>query len=193
MKHKKVFLLTVLIFAALMLGGFSYRYYLQQAYAKAVIRFHVIANSDSVEDQALKLRVRDVIVSDMSHHFIDTNNKAAARNFINGNLDSIKQLAQQEIAREGKDYPVQVMLGDYYFPTKTYGDLRFPSGEYEAVRVVIGRGQGHNWWCVLFPPLCLKSGIDALTQSHPAKGLKVFEKKNVEFRIRSLDFLHNIW
>lgn len=130
-----------------------------------LIRFHVIANSDSAADQALKFRVRDVIVQAMAPRFRQAKNIEEAREIAQANLGYMEQLAKQEICAAGKDYPVAVYLGHFQFPEKTYHlatagtpgertSLTLPAGEYEAVRVVIGRGTGANWWCVLFPPLC---------------------------------------
>ncbi|RKO67442.1 stage II sporulation protein R [Desulfofundulus salinus] len=129
-----------------------------------LIRFHVIANSDSPADQALKYRVRDVLIQAMTPSFQQARNIEEARIIARANLDYMEQLARQAIRNAGADYPVTVSLGHYRFPAKTYRvananpgevhDLTLPAGEYEAVRVVIGRGAGANWWCVLFPPLC---------------------------------------
>ncbi|MQL53571.1 stage II sporulation protein R [Desulfofundulus thermobenzoicus] len=130
-----------------------------------LIRFHVIANSDSAEDQALKYRVRDAIVRAMTPLFKEAASIDQAREIVRANLGYMRQLAEGEIRAAGRDYPVAVYLGHYQFPAKTYHlaaagnpgestDLTLPAGEYEAVRVVIGRGAGANWWCVLFPPLC---------------------------------------
>ena len=122
--------------------------------ADNLIRFHVIANSDAEADQTLKLKVRDKIVQAMTPSFSQACNIDEARTVVKDNLGRINDVAVKEIQKDGKDYPVQVSLGNYMFPTKTYGDLTLQAGEYEAVRVVIGEGKGANWWCVLFPPLC---------------------------------------
>ena len=119
-----------------------------------LIRFHVVANSDSDRDQALKRRVRDLVVQRMAPEFSKAKNLNDARIIAKSHLGEIKEIAMKEIKLWGKDYPVSVMLGRFDFPVKTYGKLTLPAGNYEAVRVVIGKGQGANWWCVLFPPLC---------------------------------------
>lgn len=129
-----------------------------------LIRFHVLANSDTPADQALKYKVRDTVVQSMSPRFGEAGDIETARKTAKENLEYIKQVALERIKAEGKDYPVTVSLGRFDFPTKTYHikaadenkveDLTLPAGEYEAVRVVIGNGDGANWWCVLFPPLC---------------------------------------
>ncbi|MBO8136966.1 MAG: stage II sporulation protein R [Desulfotomaculum sp.] len=186
MKHVK-WILAVLVFT-LSLCGITYNYYIQQQYAKELIRFHVIANSNTIEDQSLKLQVRDAVIKEMKERFAHVDNKEDAVIVTENSMDDIKEIAEREIARAGKDYEVKVALGRYPFPTKTYGDITLPAGNYQALRVVIGEGKGHNWWCVLFPPLCFVDGVQTVKEGK-AKGVKVFEKDNIEFRIRSLEFL----
>jgi len=126
-----------------------------EAYQKnELIRFHVIANSDSEQDQALKRKVRDIIVQHMTPEFAMAKNLEEARAVAKEHLTEIETVAANEIQAWGKSYPVSVQLGRFNFPVKSYGDLTLPAGNYEAVRVIIGQGQGANWWCVLFPPLC---------------------------------------
>lgn len=184
-------MLTIIIGLALLAGAcfFSYRTYIQHEFASELIRLHVIAHSDSYADQALKLHVRDVIVNEMKSRFRQANNRQEAEEIILASVDEIKALAEQQIAREGKQYPVEVKLGDYAFPTKTYGNITLPAGNYHAVRVIIGDGQGKNWWCVLFPPLCFVDSVESLQEDEKAKGMKVFEKDNVEFRLKCIDVL----
>ena len=119
-----------------------------------LIRLHVIANSDSPEDQALKLHVRDRLLLSFGETFEDTRTMNQARVLIRENLDEMEAMARTEIRRLGYDYPVKAQLGIFPFPTKAYGDVVYPAGSYEALRVVIGEGTGANWWCVMFPPLC---------------------------------------
>lgn len=125
-----------------------------QDYSKDLIRFHVIANSDSLEDQLLKRQVRDAILEQVGDKFKDAESVTEARDIVQANLGEIEKAGEQEIAFRGKNYPIDAQLGDFDFPAKTYGGFSLPSGNYEAVRVVIGEGNGENWWCVLFPPLC---------------------------------------
>ncbi len=123
-------------------------------YGQNLIRFHVIANSDSDRDQAMKRKVRDLVVARMTPEFKKAASLDEARRIASAHLDEIRDIARKEISNWGEDYPVKVQLGRFDFPVKTYGKLTLPAGNYEAVRVVIGKGQGANWWCVLFPPLC---------------------------------------
>ena len=132
------------------------------------IRFHVIANSDSDEDQALKLRVRDRLIEYINDGLrreavrqSDGGGKTAelnieeTRDYIRENLGEIRQKAQEIVQNEGWDYEVNAELGVRWIPEKSYGSLTFPAGNYEALSITIGEGAGKNWWCVLYPPLCL--------------------------------------
>ena len=119
-----------------------------------VIRFHVRANSDREEDQALKLKVRDEILKEMGHKFEVTTSLEESRIIIEENILDIKAIAEEVIAEENKDYAVNVFLGIEEFPVRLYGNLVFPQGNYEALIVEIGEAKGQNWWCVMFPPLC---------------------------------------
>lgn len=118
------------------------------------IRLHVLANSDSEDDQVLKCKVRDEIIHAMAPEFLASGDIDSARQTARDNLSRIESIAKNVIQEEGRDYPVTAQLDTYPFPTKHYGAFILPAGEYEAVRVVIGNGGGTNWWCVLFPPLC---------------------------------------
>lgn len=127
---------------------------------ESVLRLHVIANSDDPADQALKLAVKDEIVKFMQAEFINTSDAAAAKALAQKELPRIKAAAEAKIKASGYEYPVEVYVGECDFPTKSYGNMVFPQGKYQAVRVIIGAGQGKNWWCVLFPPICLVSSGD---------------------------------
>ncbi len=126
----------------------------QTGIAEDIIRFHVIANSDSKEDQALKLIVKNTLVTSLSPYLSDADTIEQARNILSDKLSYIQELAETTIRQNGYHYSVTVTLEDCYFPLKIYGDYNFPPGTYEALRVQIGEAEGKNWWCVMFPPLC---------------------------------------
>lgn len=121
---------------------------------KDIIRFHVRANSDTGEDQALKLEVRDEILDVMGEKFRNTKSLEESREIIMANMDEMKSIAKDVVDRWGKDYSIDVSLGQDYFPIRKYGNMVFPQGEYETLMIEIGEGKGQNWWCVMFPPLC---------------------------------------
>lgn len=131
---------------------------MQQNVAKEIIRFHVIANSDSEADQALKLKVKDKVVSTMQTELKEAKSLEEARKIIEGDLTKIKKIAEDTIQEEGYPYQVSTCLGTRDFPVKVYGDMVFPAGKYEALQVKIGESVGKNWWCVMFPTLCFVDG-----------------------------------
>lgn len=118
-----------------------------------VLRLHILANSDSEEDQALKLKVRDTILQE--YDFGKADNLSEAEAFVTDHLDEITNTAQQVVYQEGYDYPVHAELVNMFFDTREYEDFTMPAGRYDALRITIGTAQGHNWWCVLYPPLCV--------------------------------------
>ena len=165
--------LTLMIVAALALTSGAVALHTQSQLAEKVVRLHVLANSDSEEDQALKLKVRDAVIEYMADQK-DLKTVDETREYLKENKKRLQRIAEGVIAAQGYDYPAAVELGVRYIPQKTYGDITFPAGNYEALNITIGSGQGENWWCVLFPPLCLLdegtapiSGDDA--DSDPAK------------------------
>jgi len=123
-----------------------------------LIRLHVLANSDSPQDQALKYLVRDQVLAVMKDKFQDSQSVEESRQILLQSLPLLEEIAEKTLREAGTDYEVQAQHGLFDFPTKYYGNFALPAGRYEAVRLVIGQGQGANWWCVLFPPLCIVSG-----------------------------------
>ena len=120
-----------------------------------VLRLHVLANSDSQEDQTLKLQVRDRFLQESAGMLDGVRNKEEAEQRIRETLPALQRAAEDEIEQRGYTYPVTVELEQTYFPTREYEQVTLPAGTYEALRVCIGAAEGHNWWCVIFPSLCL--------------------------------------
>lgn len=123
------------------------------ALSGSLVRLHVVAVSDDAEEQAIKLRVRDSVLAYLEPRLEGVQDAAGARELIGSELDGIRSAA--ETAAEGRE--VSVTLGREYYPTRDYGTFALPAGSYESLRVVLGEGRGHNWWCVVFPPLCLSA------------------------------------
>ncbi|MBQ3135224.1 MAG: stage II sporulation protein R [Oscillospiraceae bacterium] len=140
----------------------------QGALAENVIRLHVIANSDSEADQALKLQVRDRILAQAADLYPDGADAETARKSIEDNLARLAQAGQQVVREQGYDYPVTTAVKEVWFPTKQYQDFALPAGSYTALQVVIGEGSGQNWWCVVFPPLCLGSVTEEIEAAEQA-------------------------
>lgn len=131
------------------------------------IRLRILADSDAPEEQVLKRRVRDAVIEAMNEWAPETQSIEEARRTVEAKLPEIAALAEQVVASSGFDHEVNVELGVVPFPTKVYGGRVYPAGDYEAVRITIGRGLGQNWWCVLFPPLCF---VDVAAAETPAAG-----------------------
>ena len=133
-----------------------------ESISNKVIRLHILANSDSEVDQSLKLLVRDKILKS-SCLFLDKNDdtiEKAEQKFLD-NIEMIKHIAQQEVYNRGFDYEINAeMIDNMYFDTRKYDNFTMPSGEYKALRITIGEGKGKNWWCVMFPPLCISAAED---------------------------------
>ncbi len=119
------------------------------------LRLHIIANSNAREDQQLKLEIRDYILQEKNDLLKNCKDKLQAQQIISANAESLENLANEVLEAHGKAYRAQVQVGKSTFPDKYYGAICYPAGEYDAVRIVLGDGGGENWWCVMFPPLCL--------------------------------------
>lgn len=155
---------------------------------KSVLRLHVIANSDSNCDQELKLKVRDAVLQSGKEIFTGSGDRISAEKKILENSDAILKAARGVIKDEGYDYDVRLEITDDNFPTKTYGDTTLPAGRYRAVKIVIGEGKGHNWWCVMFPALCIPGAsedvsIDDVLTDSETKFVKSDPEIDVRFRI----------
>lgn len=129
-----------------------------------VLRLHILANSDSAADQALKLKVRDRILASSATLFSSSASLSQAEAGVKRNLPQIEAVAQDELRKNGSSDSVRAEVVHMYFATRTYGDVTLPAGNYDALRIRIGAGKGHNWWCVLFPPLCLPAAEGTRTQ-----------------------------
>ncbi len=161
-KVKYYILLLFLLFLYITVSAVSYVNAVSYDLANSVFRLHVIANSDSKEDQDLKYIVRDNVLQYMNSICKDACSKQDAINIANEHLDDFRDIATKTIKDNGYNYDVTVEIGNFSFPTKNYGDISLPSGFYDALRIKIGEAKGQNWWCVMFPPLCfvdVSSGI----------------------------------
>ena len=151
---KKYIILILVLFLFLIFSAYSYASTVNENLSDNVFRLHVIANSDSKEDQDLKYKVRDKLIEYMKSITSNIENKEEVINIAYNNIENFQKIAEQVIKDNGFNYPVKVEIGNFSFPTKTYGDISFPSSFYDALKVEIGNASGQNWWCVMFPPLC---------------------------------------
>ena len=139
--------------------------------APEILRFHVLAESDSARDQNLKLGVKGLVLDYIRSQVPEDTDKEQLEQWIEGSKTSIEAMAQDWLADQGASYPVKLELTRDYFPTKAYGDMVFPCGTYDAVRITIGSGKGRNWWCVLYASLCYTDAIHAVVPDSSRKTL----------------------
>ena len=202
-KLKIIIILNILLLIYSTLCAISYAENVSCDISNSVFRLHVIANSDSLEDQNLKYKVRDNLLNYMNSICLNCSNKDDAISIINENKNEFAQIAQQTIEENGYSYPININIGNFDFPTKKYGDISLPAGSYDALRVEIGEAKGQNWWCVMFPPLCF---VDVSSGIVPDESKEIMEKnltdeefalisdnsnKNIQFKFKILEFFAN--
>ena len=162
-KNLKIVIILVFLFLVYTsVCAVSYAQTISSDISESVFRLHVIANSDCKEDQDLKYIVRNRLLEYMNSICKDCSSKQEAICLVEENKDNFEQIAIRTIKEQGYSYSVKIDIGNFEFPTKTYGDISLPAGFYDALKVEIGEAKGKNWWCVMFPPLCfidVSSGI----------------------------------
>ncbi|PNV62518.1 stage II sporulation protein R [Clostridium sp. chh4-2] len=165
MKYRKMLIASIslglMVFLLAMNGYRQNGEHLASRIAPEIMRFHVRANSDSKKDQELKLQVRDYLLNTIYENLGSSASKSDIKNYILQKKTDLEMLSDTFIEEQGFDYKTTIQVSKQYFPEKTYGDMTFPNGNYEAVTVDIGSGKGHNWWCVLYPPLCFTDAVYA--------------------------------
>lgn len=161
-----------IILTVIAIGIIRYSKDVTDSISKQLIRFHVVANSDTTDDQLLKQKVRDKVIEFIEPLLSECETVEDTRYILEGSLPVIKEISQEIVEDWGKDYQIYVALDKANFPTKSYGDVVLPAGEYEACRIIIGEGKGENWWCVMYPPLCY---LDVATGVVPLKGKEQLE------------------
>ena len=199
-KLKMICILAFLLFIYTTICAISYAKSVSEDLENSVFRLHVIANSDSKEDQNLKYIVRDKLLQYMNSYLSNTSTKEDAIKIANEHLDEFKQVAINTIKEQGYSYNVNVKVGNFEFPTKTYGDISLPAGFYDALRVEIGEAKGQNWWCVMFPPLCFVDVTSGVVPEESKKELQHNlseeefalisdnQSSNIQFKFKLLEF-----
>ena len=167
-----ILILTILVFIYIALLSFNYSKAVSSNLSDSVFRLHIIANSDSSADQELKLKVRDNIINYMNTLTSSSSDKKDVISMVNNHLDSFKEIALNTIKGNGYNYDVNIEIGNFHFPTKSYGDISFPAGNYDALNIKIGNAIGQNWWCVLFPPLCFVNSSTGIVPEDSKNMLK---------------------
>ena len=206
LKESKIIAISAFvgILFAVSVAAYSYVYSTttQANIANNVIRFHVLANSNSKSDQNLKERVRTEILKEFQDYLSSAPNIETTRKVLTEKLPEMEALAEEIITRWGGSYSVTANITTVFFPTRFYGSLAFPPGKYEAVQLIIGEGQGNNWWCLMFPPLCYvdmtatEAGREQLAETITEEGLRLLmhqekQSRNLEIRFRIVEFWQN--
>ena len=150
----------------------------------SVVRLHLLANSDSETDQALKLKVRDAVLAASEGLLTGITDKEAAVEAVRERLPALRQAAADCVAREGYAYPVKAELEESYFTTRSYGDVTLPAGTYTALRITIGEGTGHNWWCVVFPPLCGAAAVEDVSGDFTADEIALITRQDTGYALK---------
>lgn len=165
---------------------------MQEHLAQEVLRFHILANSDSDSDQELKLAVRDEILDYLESEMPQGLDVEGTKQWMRRHVDELETLSREIVAESGCDYPVTAAVTTCWFPDKTYGDATFPAGNYEALRVEIGDARGHNWWCVLYPNLCFLDAVNAVVPQESRETLRSVLTEEEYGQVMSEDF-HIKW
>lgn len=197
-KITKYIILSTLLIMCITIGMWHARQCrMQQQLAQKVLRFHVLANSDSVEDQNLKLEVRDAIGIYMQENMKNGETKEDCEAFVREQIPVIEQVAEQVVKNAGFSYAVHAELTECEFPVKTYGAYTFPAGMYDALKVTIGKGNGQNWWCVMYPNMCFANSMYEIVDENAENSLRavldeeeyqaVLKAGNYEIRFKLLE------
>ena len=171
---KKILLLLISVLLVYGFSGLTHKEDddLQKKIADKILRFHVIANSDSDGDQALKLKVKDAVVEFMKPLLSNCDDVHKSKEIVKAYESHILSVAQNVIRENGYNYDVHINYENCYFPAKKYGDISFPPGNYDAIRIYIGKHQGKNWWCVLYPPLCFVDCVNSVVPDESKEQLE---------------------
>lgn len=175
--------------------------FLQPSIASKILRFHVLANSDSVGDQEVKEKVRDAVGSYLQVLLEESDSLEETKQIVGSNIRVIESISMETLRENGYDYEVTARITATDFPEKTYGSYTFPKGEYEALQIVIGEGKGQNWWCVLYPNMCFRGSVYEVVEEEAGEALRevlspweyadVFDSGNVKMRFKFLEFLYD--
>ena len=201
----KRFFVVLIVFAFFVfVSAISYVNAVSEDISDSVFRLHVIANSDSKEDQDLKYKVRDAVLEYMNNISADCSSKEEVIRLAYEHQDDFISVAEKVIRENGFDYNVKIEIGNFEFPTKYYGDISLPAGFYDALKIEIGEAKGQNWWCVMFPPLCF---VDVTSGVVPDESKQIMqdnlsdeeyslisdnESSDIKFKFSLIEFFKNI-
>ena len=204
LKIGRIFVILILLSLFILISAISYVDAVSNNIADSIFRLHVIANSDSKEDQDLKYKVRDAVLEYMNNISADCSSKEEVIRLAYEHQDDFISVAEKVIRENGFDYNVKIEIGNFEFPTKYYGDISLPAGFYDALKIEIGEAKGQNWWCVMFPPLCF---VDVTSGVVPDESKQIMqdnlsdeeyslisdnESSDIKFKFSLIEFFKNI-
>lgn len=201
MKNKKILLILIIFIFYFIFYSFSYSYSISNDLEKNLFRLHILANSDSTEDQELKLYVRNKVI-DYLHQY-SFNNKSELITFLNNNQLSLQKVIDDAIKEQGYSYTSSFEIENSFYPQKQYENITLPAGNYDGLKIKIGKAEGKNWWCVLFPPMCLINNSTCslpeeseilLDNSLTAESCSVISSNSskYKFKFKIIEFINNL-
>ena len=201
MKNKKILLILIIFIFYFIFYSFSYSYSISNDLEKNLFRLHILANSDSTEDQELKLYVRNKVI-DYLHQY-SFNNKSELITFLNNNQLSLQKVIDDAIKEKGYSYTISFEIENSFYPQKQYENITLPAGNYDGLKIKIGKAEGKNWWCVLFPPMCIINNSTCslpeeseilLDNSLTAESCSVISSNSskYKFKFKIIEFINNL-
>ncbi len=200
---KNFMILSILFILFFAITAYSYATNISEGLSEDIFRLHILANSDSDEDQALKLKVRDAVLAHMKTLTKNTSDKQSVIEMSKTHIADFKKIAEKVIQENGYQYNVNIEIGNFYFPTKYYGNISLPAGNYDALKIEIGEAKGQNWWCSLFPPLCFvsissgivdKEGEEYLKENLSEEEFAIISSSSseVEFKFKIIEMINEL-
>ena len=201
----KFFILSILFILFIFFLAKSYSDTMFKNISNNFLRLHIVANSDSTEDQILKYEIRDAILNYISPYIKNANSKHDAIQILNNNMDELYNLSSNILNEHGLNYPVNIKIGNFNFPTKDYSSFILPEGNYDALKIELGNAVGQNWWCVMFPSLCIvdtsnfnidNSSMDILKNTLDPEEFSIISKDNtspeIKIKFKLIELFENL-
>jgi len=192
MKKKLLVFVPIFLCALLVVVSITPTITMSESISQKVFRLHILANSDSDEDQQLKLRVRDKILQESEEMFSSCNSVDEAINISRESIDKLKNISRQVIAYYNYDYDVRAYVTKEYFETREYDNFTLPAGIYDCLKIEIGQGKGHNWWCVMYPSVCISGCTDDFDSTLTEDEKQLIESDNYVIKFKVVEIYEKI-
>lgn len=192
MKKKLLVFVPIFLCALLVVVSITPTITMSESISQKVFRLHILANSDSDVDQQLKLRVRDKILQESEKMFSSCNSVDEAINISRESIDKLKNISRQVIAYYNYDYDVRAYVTKEYFETREYDNFTLPAGIYDCLKIEIGQGKGHNWWCVMYPSVCISGCTDDFDSTLTEDEKRLIESDNYVIKFKVVEIYEKI-